>query len=215
MRVSFPISTRRFLFAYPAERQECLFDSIERTFQRIGVVSEKVTLDNTKLAVVKVLKGHRREETEDYLRFRGALGVNPRFTNRAAGWEKGHVEGTVGWAKRQVLLDLEVKDFDELQRILDEACDEDTRERRYGESGKYVFELFIEELSVMRPFPYPDRRSYKRIRPRVSPGGLVSVDGSRYSVPITLRGRMVRLRIFHDEVVATFDHEEVARHDRD
>lgn len=213
--VTFPYSTRRFVFAYPAERQECLFDAMERTFQRADGIVDRATLDNTKLAVVKVLKGHRREETENYLRFRGILGVNPRYTNPAAGWEKGHVEGTVGWAKRQVLLDLEVKDFIELQRILDEACEEDARERRHGESGRRVFELFEEELCVMRPFPYKGRRSFKPVRARVSPGGLVYADGSRYSVPITLRGRMVRLRLFFDEVVATFNHEEVARHDRD
>jgi len=213
--VTFPYSTRRFLFAYPAEKQECLFDGIERSFQRADGVTDRVTLDNTKLAVAKVLKGSRRKETENYARFRGILGVNPRFTNRAAGWEKGHVEGTIGWAKRQVLLDLEVKDFLELQRVLDEACDEDANERRYGESGKLVSELFEEEKRILRPFPYTGKRSYKGTRARVSPGGLVYADGSRYSVPITLRGRMVRLRLFWDEVVATYQHEEVARHARD
>ena len=212
---TFPYSTRRFLFAYRAERQECLFDAIERCYQRAGGVTDRLTLDNTKLAVIKVLKGRRREETENYLRFRGMLGVNPRFTNRAAGWEKGHVEGTIGWAKRQVLLDLEVKDFEELGRILEAACEEDARTRRHGESGRLVCELFEEERSVLRPFPYEGRRSYKTTRVRVSPGGLVFADGSRYSAPITLRGRMVRVRLFPDEVMVTFKHEVVARHVRD
>jgi transposase len=97
----FPYSTRRFLFPYPAERQECLFDAMERVYQMAEGLTELATLDNTKLAVKKVLEGRRREETAAYERFRTALGVSPRHTNRAAGWEKGHVEGTVGWAKRQ------------------------------------------------------------------------------------------------------------------
>lgn len=211
----FPYSTRRFLFAYPAERQECLFDAMERCYQRAEGVSDRATLDNTSLAVKKILEGKRREETEDYARFRGMLGVNPRFTNRGAAWEKGHVEGTIGWAKRQVLLDLEVKDFAQLQRVLDAACDEDAAERRHGKGGKRVCELFEEERSVLRPFPYEGRRSYKRKRGRVSPGGLVYVEDSRYSVPISLRGRMVSVRLFWDEVLLMYKHEEVSRHRRD
>ncbi|MFQ5474144.1 MAG: hypothetical protein ACE5FA_14840, partial [Dehalococcoidia bacterium] len=212
---TFPYSTRRFLFAYPAERQECLFDAIERVYQQAGGLSERVTLDNTPLAVAKVLKGRRREETTEYNRFRGLLGIRPRYTNRAAGWEKGHVEGTVGWAKRQHLLDLETSGWEELWEVLEEGCEEDARERRHGESGKFVKELFEEERQLLRPFPYEGKRSYRRVRAQVSPGGLVHADGSRYSVPVGLRGRFVRLHLFWNEVVATFDRQEVARHPRD
>ena len=211
----FPYSTRRFLFAYPAERQECLFDAIERTYQLAGGVSLRATLDNTTLAVIKVLKGRQRLETPDYLRFRAGLGVSARYTNVRAGWEKGHVEGTVGWAKRQVLCDLEVADWAELQRVLAEACEEDARERRYAEAGKRVEELFEQERGFLRPLRYEGRRSYRRLRVQVSPGGLVHVEGSRYSVPIRLRGRGARVHLYCDEVVVTFHGEEVARHERD
>lgn len=211
----FPFSTRRYLFAYPAERQECLFDAIERTYQAAGGISNRSTLDNTKLAVSKVLEGHRREETEAYKRFRVLLGLTPRFTSVAAGWEKGHVEGTVGWGKRQVLLDLEVTDWEELQRVLDAACEEDARTRRHGPESKLVQELFEEECQLLRPLPYEGRRSHRTVRAQVTPGSLFYVDGSRYSVPVRLRGRNVRVQLYWDELVATFDHEEVARHRRD
>ena len=211
----FPYSTRRFLFPYPAERQECLFDAMERVYQGADGLTELATLDNTKLAVKKVLEGRRREETAAYERFRTALGVNPRYTNRAAGWEKGHVEGTVGWAKRQVLVDLEVRDWEDLTRTLAEACEQDARERRHGESGKLVIELFEEERSLLRPLRYSGRRSYRTVRPGVSPGGLIYVDGSRYSVPIRLRGREVRVHLYWDEVVVVSQDGELARHRRD
>jgi transposase len=211
----FPYSTRRMLFAYPAERQECLFDAIERTYQKAGGISQRSTLDNTKLAVARVLQGHRREETEAYMRFRVLLGLTPRFTSVAAGWEKGHVEGTVGWAKRQVFLDLEVENWEELQKVLDDACDEDAGTRRHGPDNKLVQELFEEERQFLRPLPYVGRRSYRRVRAQVSPGGLVYVDGTRYSVPIRLRGRHVRIQLYWDELVMTHDHEEVACHRRD
>ncbi len=212
---SFPHSTRRFLFPYPKERQECLFDAIEKTYRLAGGLSDRLTLDNTKLAVKKVLEGGKREETEAFARFRGVLGVSPRYTNLAAGWEKGHVEGTIGWAKRQVLLDLEVKSWEELEKILLVACEEDADERKHRESGKTVKEVFDAERTLLCPFPYEGRRSYKTVKAHVSPGGLVFVDDSRYSVPIRLRGRTLRLRVFSDEIVATFDSEEVARHPRD
>jgi transposase len=211
----FCYSTRRFLFAYPRERQECLFDAIERTYQLAGGVSDRATLDNTTLAVKKILEGGDRDETQEYARFRALLGVNPRYTTPGAGWEKGHVEGTVGWAKRQILLDLEVKDWQELWQVLREECDKDARERRHGEEGKLVDELFEEERGILRPFPYEGRRSYRRRRGCVSPGGLVFVDGSRYSVPISLRGRYVRLELYWDEVVVKSEAQEVVRYPRD
>jgi transposase len=211
----FPFSTRRFLFPYPAERQECLFDAMEKTYQAAGGLTELATLDNTALAVKKVLEGRRREETEAYERFRTALGVAPRYTNRAAGWEKGHAEGTVGWAKRQLLTDLEVKDWDELRKILRDECDLDARTRRYGEQGKLVAELFADECQLLRPLRYEGRRSYRVVRPRVTPGGMVYVDGSRYSVPIQLRGRDVRVHLLSDELVVICGGEIVARYDRD
>jgi transposase len=211
----FPYSTRRFLFAYPAERQECLFDAIEKTFKLSDGVPDRLTLDNTRLAVKKVLEGGKREETTAYARFRSVLGVNPRYTNRAAGWEKGHVEGTIGWAKRQVLLDLEVQDWQELDRVLLDACERDAEERRHGEEQKGVRELFEEERSLLRSIPYEGRRSYKTVKANVSPGGLIHVDSHRYSVPIELRGRGVRVRLFSDELVVTSEYKEVARHQRD
>ena len=98
MGATFGYSTRRQLFAYPAERQECLFDGIERTYQRAEGVSVRATLDNTTLAVSKILKGKDRKETDAYKAFRTMLGITLRFTNPGAAWEKGHAEGTVGWA---------------------------------------------------------------------------------------------------------------------
>jgi hypothetical protein len=63
--------------------------------------------------------------------------------------------------------------------------------------GKLVAELFEEERSLLRPLRYTGtgRRSYRTLRPGVSPGGLIYVDGSRYSVPIRLRGREVRVHL--------------------
>jgi transposase len=211
----FPYSTRRFLFAYPAERQECLFDAMERVYQWAEGVTKLATLDNTKLAVKKVLEGRRRAETEAYQRFRSLLGVGGRYTNVAAGWEKGHVEGTVGWAKRQVLVDLEVKDWEELQRVLEEASAKDAAERRHGESQRLVSELFEEERGLLLPLRYEGRQSYRTVRCQVSPGGLVTVDRNRYSVPVRLRGHAVRVRLYWDELVVVSGREEVARHKRD
>ena len=143
----FSESTRRMLFAYPAEDEECLFDAMECTYPKAGGITERSTLEDTKLAVAKVLEGRLREETEAYKRFRVLLGVTPRFTNVCAGSEKGHVEGTVGWAKRQVFPDLEVASWEELWKVLDEACGEDARTRRHCPERKLLEELFEEEGS--------------------------------------------------------------------
>ena len=50
----FSESTRRMLFAYPAEDEECLFDAMECTYPKAGGITERSTLEDTKLAVAKV-----------------------------------------------------------------------------------------------------------------------------------------------------------------
>lgn len=83
------------------------------------------------------------------------------------------------------------------------------------ESGKLVAELFEEECSLLRPLRYEGRRSHRTVRAQVSPGGLVFIDRVRYSVPIGLRGRAVRVRLYWDELVIISEGKEVARHRRD
>ena len=144
----FPESTRRVPFACPAEDEHCLFDAIECADRKAtGGIVERSTLEDTKLLVAQVLEGHLREETEAEKRFRVLLGVTPRFTNVSAGSEKGQLERSVGWAKRQVFPDLEVASSEELGKAPDEACEEDARTRRHGPERKLLEELFEEEGS--------------------------------------------------------------------
>ena len=83
-----PYSNAYFAKAYPVERLESLLDGIESAFRYFGGTVDRVVLDNTSLAVKKVLAGRDRVQTEAFEGFRGAYPFRAEFCAPAKGWEK-------------------------------------------------------------------------------------------------------------------------------
>jgi transposase len=91
-------SSATFMKAYPAQTQEIFFDGHVSAFEFIGGVPRQIWYDNLKIAVLKVLKGRNRQEQETFVSFRSHYLFAAHFCNTAAGWEKGGVEGRVGYS---------------------------------------------------------------------------------------------------------------------
>ena len=98
-----PFSNAYFAKAYPVERLESLLDGIESAFWYFGGVVKRLVLDNTSLAVKKVLAGRDRVQTEAFEAFRGGYPFGAEFCAPAKGWEKGSVEGGVKYVRNLVL----------------------------------------------------------------------------------------------------------------
>ena len=79
--------------------------------------------DNLKSAVKKILRGHRREETERFVAFRSHWQFESSCCNPAAGHEKGGVEDEIGYFRRNHLVPVpQVKSLAELNDQLLQAC---------------------------------------------------------------------------------------------
>jgi len=114
-----PASRVHFTKAYPIEHAECLLDGIQSTFEYFGGVPTRVVLDNTSLAVKKVLAGPDRIETQMFHAFRGAFPFHAGLCAPAKGNEKGSVEGGVKYVRdNSFMLRPEVKDFEELNQLI-------------------------------------------------------------------------------------------------
>jgi len=209
-----PASNTYFAKAYRVERLECLLDGISSAFVHFGGVTRRAVLDNTSLAVKRVLKGRDREETDDFHAFRGAYALHVDFCAPAKGNEKGSVEAGVRYVRNLAFRPRpKVATLDELNAlILSELdCDLDVRTVAGGRTARQALQAEKEHL---RPLPaHPPEPC--RVRARVADKfGHVRVDRNSYSVPIALAYRAVWAKIYPERIEIAAGDEIVARHRR-
>ncbi|MFQ5745213.1 MAG: IS21 family transposase [Acidobacteriota bacterium] len=209
-----PYSNVYFAKAYPIERLESLLDGIQEAFRYFGGVVERVVLDNTSIAVKKVLMGRDRELTEAFDAFRGAYPFAAEFCAPAKGWEKGSVETGVKYVRNNVFLPMpQVESWNELNELIIQELEADLEGRRL-EDGRTVREAWAAERQYLRALP-AHRPETCRVVARVADKfGNVKVDRVSYSVPIRHAYRPVWVRAYHDRVEIAAGAEVVARHER-
>ncbi|MBU1412850.1 IS21 family transposase [Myxococcota bacterium] len=116
-------SGKHFLRLYPCERQQAFFDAHLHAFAFFGGVFRVLIYDNLTTAVHKVLRGHDRIEQEAFSAFKAYHGFEARFCNPGEGHEKGGVEGSVGFTRRNYLVPLPEADMlEELNAMLLQRC---------------------------------------------------------------------------------------------
>ena len=114
-----PHSHAHFAKAYPVERQECLLDKLQEVFAFFGGFTRGVVLDNTSLAVKRVLRGREREETQAFHAFRGSYPFGADFCTPRKGNEKGAVETGVKYIRNNYFRPMvEAKSYGELNARL-------------------------------------------------------------------------------------------------
>ena len=63
-------SRKIFVCAYPTQKQECFLDGHVRAFQYLGGVPYRLSYDNLKTAVARILEGRNRQEQRTFVVFR-------------------------------------------------------------------------------------------------------------------------------------------------
>jgi hypothetical protein len=202
------------MMAVPGQKQEAFFEGHRRAFRFFGGVPHRLVYDNLKTAVLKVLRGRRREEQQAFVHFRSHYLFESRFCTPGAGHEKGGVENGVGYGRRNFLVPPPtVSDFDALNEMLLAACEADCARTVAGESIT-IAEAFTHEVPLLRVLPDRDF-DCASARPAVlSAYSQVVYDTNRYSVPVEDRRRnlLVKAYPFHIEILSGPD--VVARHRR-
>lgn len=112
-------STAPFVMAFPNMRMECFLEGHARAVEYFGGVPRHLVYDNLSSAVKKILRGRQRELTSRFQQLAAYYLFEPEFANPAAGWEKGLVEGLVGFVRRNYLVPVpRVASFAELNAQL-------------------------------------------------------------------------------------------------
>ena len=208
--MSLPYSDAFFCQAFPRECTETFQEGHKRAFNFFGGVPYRISYDNSKIAVARIVGRRGDTPTEGLLRLESHYLFDHHFCLVRRPNEKGHTENLVGFARRNFMVPIpEFDDFEQFNEALAEACLKDLERKLRGTAGTKR-ELLVKDRFAMFPLPstsFEARRTETRTANSLS---LVRFDRNDYSVPtayayhpVTVVGGIDRVRfLVHDRVVA-------------
>ncbi len=203
-----------FCCVFPRECTEAFMDGHRRAFEFFGGVPKRISYDNSKIAVARIIGKRQRELTDAFLKLKSHFLFESHFCLVRRPNEKGQVECLVGFTRRNFLVPLpRVDDFETLNAELERKCRDDLDRRLRGKATTKAQRL-EEERSAMLDLPkqgYEARRIEQRRSDSLS---LVRFDRNSYSVPVAYAHRPVTVVAGIDEVRLVADNHLVARHRR-
>lgn len=214
MRLS--ASGRGFCRAYLNETQDVFLDGHVRAFDHFGGVPGTVSYDNLKAAVVKVLKGRDRIESDRFVALRSHYGFESWFCQPGedGAHEKGGVEGEVGRFRRNHLVPVpHVETMDELNELIAAAMAADDA-RFIAHRRITVGEHFDLEALALAPLPAEPIDATALSSHRVDTKSRVCVRQAHYSVPARYVRQRLDVRVGAEIIEVLDGATVVARHRR-
>jgi hypothetical protein len=180
-------------------------------FHHFQGVPHRISYDNLKIAVQRVLEGRNRQEQQAFIVFRSHYLFESHFCTPGQGHEKGRVEDGVGFARRNFMVPMpQVASFEELNAHLLAACLADDQ-RRVARQPMTIGQAWEQEKPYLLPLPARDFDCcVRRTVPR-NPYSQVEFESNRYSVPtdnayqnLVLKAYPFRVDILYlDRVIAS------------
>ena len=204
-------SDAMFVMAFPRECTEAFLEAHVRAFDFFGCVPCRITYDNTRIAITRILTHHKRKHTAEFKRLLSHYLFEPHFCNVRRPNEKGVVEGSVKYARLNFMVPVpQVKDYDELNQLLRECCRSDLDRLLRGKGALSKKELLAEDRLAGLALP-DDKFDYRKTASTfASSESLVRYDTNDYSVPVrrahhqvTIKASVSSIEIYHqDKLIA-------------
>jgi transposase len=207
-------SRRMHVWASDSLDAEHTYEGLIRSFEYFAGVPGEVLVDNQKCAVLDHRPGEAPRFHARFLDLAGHYGFAPRACKPRRARTKGKDERMVGYVKHHFFVRYRTfESWAHLNQLLEQWLGEEADPRVHGTTREVVAERFAREAPHLSALP--SRRydtAYYEIR-TVAWDAYVDIRGNRYSVPGSLAGRTVTVRIDFAGQVAIFDGEErVAEH---
>ena len=179
-------SDAMFVMAFPRECTEAFMEAHVRAFEFFGSVPKRISYDNTRIAITKILTHHQRRYTTEFKRLISHYLFDPHFCNVRRPNEKGIVEGSVKYARLNFMVPVpQVKDYDELNRLLLDGCQSDLNRVLRGKRSLTKQQLLAEDRISGLVLP-DDRFDYRKTASTFAGStSLVRYDTNDYSVPVS------------------------------
>lgn len=208
-------SRRMHVWASDAQDAEHTYEGLVRAFEYFGGVTREVLVDNQKAAVLEHRAGQAPRFNARFLDLAGHYGFAPRACKPARARTKGKDERMVAYVKGNFFVRYRAfESWAHLNQLLVHWLAEEADPREHGTVHEIVAERFTREAPHLGALPVTRYDTAYRERRQAGWDGFIDVRGNRYSVPATLAGRTVTIRIAFDDVLTVFEGERVVAEHR-
>jgi hypothetical protein len=214
MRLS--CSGRAFHVAFATQAQEAFLEGHVLALEYFGAVPGRIRYDNLKPAVVRVLRGRDRAESERFIALRSHYQFDSFFCipGKEGAHEKGGVEGEIGRFRRRHLVPVPaVTSLAALNQLISAGDIVDDGRVITGRPVT-IAAAFADEQLAMGPLPAEPFDPARLLSARVDTRARVCVRQNYYSVPARYAGRRLPVRLSATAVEVLDGPQVVARHER-
>jgi len=207
-------SDAMFVMAFPRECTEAFGESHSAAFDFFGFVPKRISYDNTRVAVAKILGAHARKLTTGFARLVSHYLFEPHFCRVRRANEKGVVEGAVRYSRQNFMVPVpQVADYAELNAYLQACCRSDMTRRLRGKTLSKR-KLLRDDRIAGLILPKSSFDSRKLVSTTASSEALVRFDTNDYSVPVEHGHKTVVLKASVDTIFLYHQDRQIARHER-
>lgn len=200
LTMSFPYSNAAFVFPVQKENTESFLEALKRIFERIGGVPTKIWFDNLSAAVVSMSRDGGRKFTDQFLNFSAHYRFIPEFCNPYSGNEKGHVEGKVGYGRRNWLVPPPVVESDaELEKLLSDQAAKDMDRLHYAKNER-IADLWANEQQKLLVLPTTPFDVYRLVQAKVNKYKEIRFEKADIPLPQCKAGDVVWLKVRWNEI---------------
>ena len=164
-------------------------------FEALGGVPRTVLYDRMKTAVID-------EPEEGKIRYNTSLvgllnyyQAIPRACRPGRAKTKGKVENLVSYIRKGFFLGREFEDLDDLNRRFTVWCNEVAHQRRHGTTRRIVSKALAEERLHLQALPGQRYDVVLQTARKINREGMVTFETNCYSVPDTVRERLVEVHV--------------------
>ena len=134
--MTMPYSDAIFLQAFPRECTESFLEGHKRAFEFFGGVPSRISYDNSKIAVARIVGSRERKVTTEFLRLKSHYLFADHFCLVRRPNEKGHVERLLDFARRNYLVPVpRISSLESLNQQLHHCFQEDLERQLRGKSS--------------------------------------------------------------------------------
>jgi len=209
-----PYSDAFFVMAFERECTESYWAGHVEALEYFGGVPHRISYDNSKVMVSKIVGAHERKLTDGFLKLQSHYLFREHFCRVGRANEKGVVEGVVKFARLNFFVPVpRVRDLAELNRKLVESCREDLKRRLRGKGGTKA-EMLKEDQAAFLPLPAGAFDACRKQPTRANSLSLVRFDDNDYSVPVAYAHHEILIKGYVNRVILCRQDKVVAEHCR-
>ena len=212
--MALPYSDAFFVMSFERECTESYWEGHARAFEFFGGVPQRISYDNSRALVSKIIGAHERKLTDGFLKLQSHYLFREHFCRIRRPNEKGVVDGVVKFTRLNFLVPVpQVQDLDELNASLVALCQEDLKRRLRGKTGTKA-ELLQQDKAAFLDLPSAPFDACRKQSTTASSLSLVRFDDNDYSVPVSYAHHDILIKGYVNRVVLCHRETMVAEHKR-